>query len=211
MRTCVKICGITHKEDAQLCAQLGADAVGFIFYRKSPRYIDPAKAKTIIDSLPPFIAPVGVFVNEDRERILQIIQDTGIRAIQLSGDEQPDDCKNYPVKVIKAFRLQDDGDVNPIAAYPISAALLDGAPEGTYGGSGVLASHSVALEMKKYFPLILAGGLTPDNISDALTNVAPYAVDVNSGVEKAPGIKDYEKVQLLFQNINQLEYQSKDT
>jgi phosphoribosylanthranilate isomerase len=201
MKPRVKICGITNREDALFCAHSGADALGFIFYTESPRYIDPAKAKLIIDTLPPFVTPVGVFVNERRERIEQITRETGIRAIQLSGDETPDDCRNHLAAVIKAFRIRSMAEVEIIRNYRLSSALLDGAKDGVYGGSGIKADFSIAIEMKKYFPLILSGGLSPENIIDAINTVAPYAVDINSGIERLPGIKDHEKVTLLFRLI----------
>ncbi|MFI5253566.1 MAG: phosphoribosylanthranilate isomerase [Bacteroidota bacterium] len=205
MKPRVKICGITNKEDALLCAHAGADALGFIFYPKSPRYIDPMKAKMIIDTLPPFVTPVGVFVNEQRERINQIISISGIRALQLSGDEKSEDCENYPIDVIKAFRIRDKSDFEYVKQYPVSAVMLDGADKDTYGGSGTLADFSIAVELKKYFLLILSGGLSPDNITDAVNRIHPYAIDINSGIEHSPGHKDHHNVRLLFERLHQIE------
>ena len=189
-------------EDALFAAKSGADALGFIFYTESPRYIDPLIAREIIEELPPHVIPVGVFVNMGKLRIGQTIAETGIREIQLSGDESPDDCKLYPVNVVKSFRISDTANVERIKHYTLSAAMLDGAGEGSYGGSGKLADFGIALEMKKYFPLILAGGLNPDNIADAINAVQPYGVDVNSGVEKEPGIKDHTKIEKLFKVLD---------
>ena len=205
MRPLVKICGITRKADALFCATQGASALGFIFYKDSPRFISPAKAARIIASLPPFVTAVGVFVNHSRREICRIIEQTGIQAIQFSGDESPEDCEGYPLKTIKAFRLRFGQSLRPLVKYRAAAALLDGARDGMYGGSGRLADFRVARELTKHFPVILAGGLTPDNIVDAATRVKPYALDVNSGVESAPGKKDHAKVALLFHQISQMQ------
>jgi phosphoribosylanthranilate isomerase len=204
MKPRVKICGITNREDALFCAHSGADALGFIFYRESPRFIEPAKAMLIIDSLPPFVTPVGVFVNESRDGIEHTIRETGIRAIQLSGDETPDACKHYSVRTIKAFRMRNQAEIESIKSYSLAAAMLDGAKDGVYGGSGTTTDFSIAIRMKEYFPLILSGGLSPENIIDAVKTVKPYAVDINSGVERLPGIKDHDRIRLLFHRLNEL-------
>ena len=205
MRPRIKICGITNREDALFCAHSGADALGFIFYSKSPRYIDPVKAKSIIEALPPFVTPVGVFVNERHEQIEKTIRDTGIRAIQLSGDETPDECRNHSIAVIKAFRIRSRTHIETINNYHLSATMLDGAKNGVYDGSDTTADFSITIEMKKHFPLILSDGLSPENIIDAVKTVAPYAVDINSGIERLPGIKDHEKTALLFRRIAAIE------
>ena len=197
----VKICGLTNMEDALFCSAAGADALGFVFYANSPRAITAAAAAAIIAELPPYITPIGVFVNEQRSVIEQTIRATGIRSIQLSGDERPEECAGFGVKVIKAFRFKEEADTERLREYDISAAMLDGAPVGVYGGSGVLADFSVALAMKEYHPLFLAGGLNPDNVVGAVQNVLPYAVDISSGVEASPGKKDREKVTLLFERL----------
>ncbi len=201
MRPLVKICGITRKADALFCVSRGADALGFIFYKESPRHIEPAKAVRIIASLPPFVTPVGVFVNEGRRRINAIVRQTGVRVIQLSGDESPEDCRGYSISVIKAFRLRPGQSLRPLLKYRLAAALLDGARDGSYGGSGRLADFKIALAMKKHFPLVLAGGLTPENVVHAVRSVRPYAIDVNSGVEACPGKKDRQKVESLFERL----------
>lgn len=197
MRPYVKICGITNEKDARLCVRHGADALGFIFYRKSPRYVPPAQAASIIASLPPRVTPVGVFVNASRRTINRIATQTGIRAIQLSGDESAQDCAGYALPVIKAFRARGRRNYGP----RISAALLDGAAGGLYGGTGKLADFAVAVQMKKQFRLILAGGLSPDNVTAAIRRVRPFAVDVCSGVESQPGRKDARKVRQFLQQV----------
>ncbi|HEY6191542.1 MAG TPA: phosphoribosylanthranilate isomerase [Bacteroidota bacterium] len=224
MKLRVKICGIRDSEDAQMCSSAGADALGFIFYTGSPRYVDPDAAAAIIRELPPFITPVGVFVNAGRETIQSVIRRTGIRAIQLSGDETPADCQGYPLSVVKAFRIRNIDEVERVKEYAISAAMLDGAsggpgirPDGgeptpgeghgasVYGGSGTMPDLSVAERLKNYYPLIVAGGLNPENAPVVVRAVKPYAIDVNSGVESAPGKKDRNKVKLLFEALGTIE------
>lgn len=205
MKPRVKICGITSLKDALLCSSSGADHLGFIFFRGTPRYVEPSKAAAIIRQLPSSVTPVGVFVNETRKAIEKIVDATGVKIIQLSGDEEPADCEGYGVKVWKAFRIRSDDQAERVRDYSIAAALLDGAGDGSYGGSGQAADLGVAVAMKKFHPLILAGGLTPENIVEAIDKVRPFAVDVNSGVELAPGKKDHLKVKRLFERLSSLE------
>jgi phosphoribosylanthranilate isomerase len=177
------------------------NALGFIFYEKSPRRIDPSKAAGIIKLLPSSVTPIGVFVNEKRETIEGIIRQTHIRGIQLSGDESPDECDGFTVPTWKAFRIRDVKDVGQIKDYKVSAVMLDGSSDKEYGGSGKLADFSVAIEMKRYNRIILSGGLSPENISDAIERVQPYGVDVNSGIEITPGKKNPSDVKLLFDQL----------
>ena len=202
MKPRVKICGITNLKDALYCTDAGADALGFIFYKKSSRYIEPDKAALIIKELPRYITPVGVFVNERRANIKQVVLKTRLKIIQLSGDETPTDCTGFSTKVWKTFRIREQQKIEYIKEYSISAAMLDGATNSMYGGSGILADFSVALAMKDIHPLILAGGLNTDNILQAIQTVQPFAVDINSGVESAPGKKDHSKIALLFQTLS---------
>ena len=197
----VKICGITNFSDALFSATAGANYLGFIFYPKSPPYIDPHKAKEIIRKLPTNVTPVGVFVNEKRETIEQILHKTNIRTIQLSGDESPDDCLGYSVDVWKAFRYTRVEEVNQTKSYNIFAALLDGVKDGLYGGTGTPVDFAIALELKKIHRVVLSGGLNPENIQYALNTIQPYAVDVNSGIEFVPGKKDHDKVKRLFEQL----------
>jgi phosphoribosylanthranilate isomerase len=204
MQLRVKICGVTTREDALCCVDAGADAIGFIFATQSPRQISPEKAAAIIAELPRYVAPVGVFVNETRSEIERIIALTGIRILQLSGDEEPADCEGYAIKVWKAFRLASQAEVAGTGRYRIAAALLDGARAPSYGGSGRRADPEIALALKQHFPLVLSGGLGPENIFDAVRLVGPFAVDVNSGVESSPGRKDHQKVASLFEQLARL-------
>src|SRR2546426_4184039 len=148
MRPLIKICGMTRAADARFCAEAGADALGFIFYEKSPRRIEPSAAADIIRALPPFVTPVGVFVNAPRDFILSVIRETGIRVIQLSGDEEPTDCLGYSVSVVKVFRTP--RDVDRVKEFSISAAMIDGSKDGTYGGSGGPAPLQMAGQIRRH-------------------------------------------------------------
>ena len=191
----VKICGITSLEDALLAVESGADALGFIFHAASPRNIAPAEAKKIIGKLPPFVTPVGVFVNQTAEAVAGVVSLTGIHAAQLHGDETPELCSELSFPVIKAFRVKDRTSLERASEYNVSALLLDSYVPGQLGGTGARFNWELAIEaIQGGTPVILAGGLTPDNIAEAVVTVAPFAVDVSSGVELAPGRKDAKKV-----------------
>lgn len=185
----IKICGITNTEDALAAAAYGADAVGFVFYRGSPRYVSPERAREIVSHLPPFLTTVGVFVNEKDEAMREVMEFTGMNVLQLHGDEPPAACGVWP-KVIKAFRVKDFVDLKPLEACRVSSFLLDTYAPDTYGGTGVAFNWDIAVEAKRYGSVILSGGLTPDNVVKALRWVKPYAIDVSSGVEASKGKKD---------------------
>lgn len=189
-----KICGITNREDAACAVAHGADALGFNFYPRSPRYISPEGAGNIIRTLPPFVTPVGVFVNETRDRIEATVASAGLRAIQLHGDEPPEACAGHSVPVIRAFRVGDGFDIDSLKRYPVNTYLLDTAAKGHYGGTGETFDWAIAQEAASCARIILAGGLTPDNVAEAVRTVRPYAVDISSGVEAAPGKKDHRKL-----------------
>jgi phosphoribosylanthranilate isomerase len=197
----VKICGITNVDDALSAAELGADALGFIFVKSSPRYIAPKTARKIIQELPPFVVPVGVFADMTYDDILEIIDQTGIGCVQLHGEETPRPLANYPVPVYKSFRV--DAGFNPeiLRRYKGSAYLLDTKTPGVPGGTGQTFDWNIAIKAKEYGRIILAGGLNTENIVKAARIVQPYAVDVNSGVEMRPGKKDPEKLKLLFEQL----------
>lgn len=191
----VKICGITNIDDALDAAHSGADALGFNFYQKSPRYVDPQRAGNIIRELPPFVTAVGLFVNEDPGRVEDISGMCGLDILQFHGDETPDYCAGFSRRVIKAFRIRSREDVDYLRAYRVSACLLDAYSEGAYGGTGRTFNWDLAAEAKGMGRVMLAGGLTPDNVAEAVAAVGPYAVDVASGVESAPGKKDRRMVE----------------
>ena len=187
----VKICGITNVRDARLAARLGADALGFIFVRESVRYIKPARAGAIIAALPPFICKGGVFVNEDPERVNEISAQCGLDAVQLHGDETPRDVERVRhVQRIKAVRVRTRRDIARCRRYQADAFLLDAYVRGRHGGTGETFDWELAREAEEFGPVILAGGLTADNVEEAIRTAHPYAVDTASGVEVKPGIKD---------------------
>ncbi len=197
--TRIKICGITNITDALEAVELGADALGFNFYPKSPRFISEEAVREIIRKLPPFFVSVGIFVNEPSEMIRKILESTGIQTIQLQGDEPPDFCSQFSQPVIKAVRIKNHDSLKAVKDYQVSAFLLDSYSPGYYGGSGKAFDWSLAVKAKKYGRIILAGGLSPDNITEAIREVKPYGVDVCSGVEREPGKKDYKKLKAFIQ------------
>jgi len=191
----IKICGITRIEDAKVAANLGVDALGFIFYQKSPRYISPEQACDIIMQLPPMVNRVGVFVNESFDVIMEIIRMTGIDTIQLHGNETPEFCSSFTVPVIKSFSIKPETDISEFQNYKTQGFLLDTWSGQLHGGSGKTFDWNIArMACEKYNNIILAGGLGPSNLEDALRSVQPYGVDINSGVEIMPGLKNPHKI-----------------
>jgi phosphoribosylanthranilate isomerase len=197
----VKICGMTQLKDALFAVEQGADAVGFIFYKKSPRAVTMKTVRDIIAKLPPLVDTVGVFVNESAERVNKIADYCGLDLVQLHGEESPAFCRKIHRRVIKAFRVKDLQSTKQLEKYPVSGFLLDTFSDNMHGGTGKTFDWNLALPAKKMGPVILAGGLTPRNIRQAVRQVRPYGVDVCSGVEKSPGIKDLEKVRAFLKNI----------
>jgi len=196
----IKICGITNTEDAIEAIACGADALGFVFYGKSPRLVKPEAARSIISSLPPIVTTIGVFVDEDMTNLENIISYTGLDAVQLHGSESPE-YFNLSRKTIKAIRVKDLADLKQLNQYRAAAAfLLDTYSPESIGGTGHIFNWEIAVEAKKLGRVILAGGLTPDNIEDAVKLVQPYAVDVASGVEGSiKGKKDHKKLKLFIE------------
>ena len=201
----IKICGITRPEDAAHAAACGADALGFIFYRKSPRGISPAAAAAIIARLPARVCKVGVFVNEEAAVIRETAATCGLDMLQLHGDESPAYCRGIADRnlLIKALPLTTAADLHRAALYPVTAILVDARDDDRYGGTGKSASWELAARLGKTGRLILAEGLNGENIHAALRTVRPRAVDINSGVETAPGQKDPEKVAEIIQIIRE--------
>jgi phosphoribosylanthranilate isomerase len=196
----VKICGITSVRDALHAAGCGADALGLVFHPESPRCVTRQQAREIVAELPPFVVPVGLFVNCTAEQIGDIAAVCGFDTVQLHGDEAPDDCRLAPLRVIKALRVRDRASLNGIDEYPVSALLLDAWVPGTYGGTGRTFNWQLAAAAALKHRVVLAGGLTPDNVAEAVRTVRPYAVDVSSGVESAPGRKDPDLVAAFVRN-----------
>ncbi len=197
----IKICGITNLEDALAAEEFGADAIGFNFYKKSPRSIEPQKAAEIIAQLPPFILPVGIFVNEREERIREIMSTTCIQAVQLHGDETPEFCQRFGSHVIKAFQVKDKESLKHMAHYRVSAYLLDSYRDGLHGGTGTTFDWHLAVVAKTFGRVILAGGLNPENVAEAVKLVQPYGVDVAGGVEKEKGVKDHGKIKKFIAEV----------
>lgn len=198
----IKICGITNSEDAFAAIDFGADALGFVFYPKSPRAVTPEKAKDIISSLPPFVTIVGVFVDMENIEVEEIASFTGLNVIQLHGSESPEYCNKIAnKKIIKAFRIRELSDLAPLSRYKtVSAFLLDTYAPKEIGGTGRIFNWEIAIEAKKFGKMILAGGLTPENIGEAIRFVQPYGVDVASGVEGLQkGRKDHKKLRSFIE------------
>lgn len=197
----VKICGMTNLKDVKVAVDGGVDAVGFIFYKKSPRSVTMQAVREIVLELPPFVDSVGVFVNETAEQINKISDHCKLDRVQLHGDESPAFCKKIRRRVIKVIRVKDIQSLKKLSDYPVSSFLLDTFSEDQYGGTGKVFDWNLAYSAKKYGPIILAGGLTPINVRQAIQRIQPYGVDVCSGVESQPGIKDHKKMQTFLKNV----------
>jgi len=204
--TRVKICGIRRVEDAVLASSLGADAIGFIFWPRSPRFIDPDEARTIVKELPPFVITVGVFVDQPVAFVKGVAQMLGLGAIQLHGSEDAAAYGGAP-RIIKSVAVIEGGDCMPaVRDVPLSATvLLDAHDPIKRGGTGRAIDWKQAAAAAKVRPVILSGGLNADNVGDAIAAVSPYAIDVSSGVESEPGIKDAAKLRTLFAALAQRE------
>jgi phosphoribosylanthranilate isomerase len=201
----VKVCGITNSADARTAADCGANALGFIFYPKSPRYVTPARAQWIIDQLPKSLIRVGVFVNQPADEILALARICALHLIQLHGDETPEFCRRFPAsRLIKAFAPRHENDLLILKAYRVRGWLIDARRPGVFGGTGARADWALARKAGEVHPLLLAGGLGEDCIREALQIVKPRALDLNSGLESCPGEKDPEKVRRVMEIIRNL-------
>jgi phosphoribosylanthranilate isomerase len=204
-RTRIKICGITTLADALYAAELGADALGFIFYPQSPRYIPPEQVRAILRALPPFVTAVAVMVHLATPDIAAMMTASGCQVAQLYGECKDEDISRLPYPVIKAFSVSAWEDLTALAHYPSARAfLLDTKQAGQYGGTGAAFDWRLARQTREYGkPIILAGGLSPENIGEALRTATPDAVDVNSGIEISPGRKDPQRMRALFDAIRE--------
>ncbi len=198
----IKICGMTNAEDAVAAAELGADAIGFVF-APSPRQISPEKAREIIMALPPLVQTVGVFVDEDPEKVASIAASCHLDLLQFHGKESAAYCRRFERRVIKAVRVRHEDHLKVCSEYRsiVDALLLDTYVPGRCGGTGLTFDWSLALEAKTYGRIILAGGLNPDNVAAAISAVKPYAVDASSGLEQEPGVKDHNKMARFIQTV----------
>lgn len=199
----VKICGITNIDDALAAVEFGADALGFVFFKGSPRFVSPRDAGRIIAELPPFVTKMGVFVDEKPDTIRGIVAESGLDIVQFHGNEPPEDC-DVEFRSVKAIRVKELSDLKPLRRYRVSAFVLDTYAPQSLGGTGQIFNWDIAVEAKRYGRIILAGGLTPENVARAVVYVRPYAVDVSSGVEAEKGRKDHDKVKLFIHRVREI-------
>jgi phosphoribosylanthranilate isomerase len=199
----IKICGITSIDDARTTVDQGADALGFVFVQSSPRYVAADRVAAIVATIPASVLPVGVFVDEPRESIERHIRETGIRAVQLHGDETPEETAGFDVPVIKGHRMLPGFDPASLLAYTVHVHLLDAWVDGIKGGTGKQCDWNLAAHAAGIFPIVLSGGLNPENVGAAIHRVKPEGVDVSSGVELRPGVKDHKKVRAFIQAAQQ--------
>jgi len=192
--TKVKICGLTNLEDALVAAEAGADALGFVLYVRSPRCAKPTAVQWSIRQLPPYVTTVGVFANIGAKEILDMMERCGLDLAQLQGDEPPSVCKRLGSKAVKAIRVKDRDSLDSMKNYSVRAFVLDTYTEENFGGTGKRFDWDLAVAAKQYGRIILAGGLNPENVREAIQKVRPYGVDVSSGIEERIGKKNPEKV-----------------
>lgn len=202
VRTRVKICGITRSSDAAAAAQLGADAIGLVFYAPSPRAVDIGTAVDIVRVVPPFVTVVGLFVDAEVEYVAEVLRAVPLDVLQFHGSESPQYCGAFGRRFVKAVAMRDDVDLNQQTRryHDASALLLDTHSDRLAGGTGQTFDWSRALHVRD-MPVILAGGLSPDNVVEAVRVVRPYAVDVNSGVESAKGVKDHKRMEAVIRGV----------
>jgi phosphoribosylanthranilate isomerase len=208
----VKICGMTRLDDALCAVQAGVDALGFIFYAKSPRAIGPEAARAIIEQLPPLVDAVGVFVNEETKRIAALVRECGLTYVQLHGEESPADCLELatritPCRLLKALRVGEQTTAAEVAVYQevVQGYLLDTYQKNLIGGTGQPFDWGLVDRLQLSKPFLLAGGLDAGNIREALERVRPYGVDANSGLEDAPGIKNHEQIRRFIATVQAFE------
>jgi phosphoribosylanthranilate isomerase len=207
MRVKVKICGITNLADAKAATEAGADVLGFVFYDRSPRFVSFDAAARMIRELPPYIVKAGVFVNAPADSVLRAVRDCGLNLLQFHGDEAPDYCLQFGLMSMKAFRIRDADSLQALRKYPTDAWLLDAYDPHKLGGTGEVFNWDLALEAQSWGrPIFLAGGLTPENVAEAVSRARPYAVDVSSGVEATLGRKDHARVKAFVQAAKQVDF-----
>lgn len=206
MRTRVKICGVTRKQDVVAAVKAGADAIGFVFYEPSPRYVTPEVARELVSALPPFVSATGLFVNPEAEYVNTVLAQVPLDLLQFHGDESPEFCESFGVRWIKAVRVRESSDIeNAFRDYGNARGLLvDAWDPDKYGGTGQAFNWSL-IPKTRPLPLILAGGLASDNVSRAVAEVRPWAVDVSGGVESSKGIKDDEKITDFINEVHRVD------
>ncbi|WP_372971269.1 phosphoribosylanthranilate isomerase [Marinobacter sp.] len=206
MRTRVKICGVTRKQDAVAAAWAGADAIGFVFYEPSPRYVTPDAARDLVNALPAFVSATGLFVNPEAQFVESVLSQVPLDLLQFHGDETPEFCDSFGMRWIKAVRVRQSSDIaDAFRDYcHASGLLVDAWDPDKYGGTGQAFNWSLIPESRP-LPLILAGGLASDNVSRAVAQVRPWAVDVSGGVERSKGIKDVEKITDFINEVHRVD------
>lgn len=202
MSTAVKICGITRVEDALAAARHGAHAIGLVFYRPSPRYVEPDAAAAIVRALPPFVTPVGLFVDAGEDEVRSVAARSEVRLLQFHGAESAEFCARFDLPYLKALRVRPGVDLLQYARdfHSAKALLLDAFQEGLHGGTGAVFDWNL-IPRALPLPIVLSGGLTPENVSDAIRRVQPCAVDVSSGVEAGKGIKDASLIAAFIKGV----------
>lgn len=205
--TKIKICGITNKRDAIAAADLGIDMMGFVFYNGSRRHVEPRIVRDIANELPPYIAKVGVFVDLDKDKVLEIADECTLDMLQFHGEETPEYCSIFKdsYKIIKAFRIKDQHSLQGINDYDTDFYMLDAYSPGAKGGTGEKFDWKLIESFEFLRPVILSGGLTPDNVSGAIEKLSPYGVDVSSGVESSPGKKDIALMKKFVENVRRVQ------
>lgn len=205
--TRIKICGITNKVDAVAAEGLGVDMLGFVFYPKSKRYVTQDTAREIINELSGSILKVGVFVNEDKDKVLDIASDVSLDVLQLHGDETPEYCTSLgsDYKIMKAFRIKDRSSLKSVNGYMTDYYIFDSYERSSAGGTGKAFDWKLLKDFEVLKPFFLSGGLTPDNVGGAITEIAPYGVDVSSAVESSPGKKDIALMKKFVENVRRLD------
>lgn len=203
MKTRIKICGITSRSDADMAVKAGTDAIGLVFYRNSPRYVEPEVARGIVDALPPFITTVGLFVDADEETIQQVLKQVPVELLQFHGHETAAFCRSFGKPYLKAVRVREETDLHDLCNVYRSASglLLDSYRKGVPGGTGARFNWDL-IPAQLALPVVLAGGLDAGNVADAIARVKPYAVDVSSGVEVSPGHKDKRAVEAFVRAVS---------
>lgn len=197
----IKICGITRLDDALFAAELGVDAVGFVFYRKSPRFIAPVEARRIIEKLPPSVCPVGVFVNPGEAELKMAIEESGIRGVQLHGEEEPELVKDLKMCIIKTFKVEKEVEEERMIRWKVAKAfLIEGRSSKGEGGVGASFNYRIIKPYTERYRIIVAGGLTPENVGEVVRDLTPFGVDVSSGVEVSQGVKSKKLMEEFVRN-----------